>query len=55
MKQTLTTAPGLDNHPHPVRTPVVHDPVMFLESLCAHVMTQPLLQVVGTTVMWRES
>jgi len=55
MKQTLTTPPGLDSHPHPLRTLVVDDPVMFLEGLCAHVKTQPVLQVVGTSVVWRES
>jgi hypothetical protein len=55
MKQSPTTPPGLDNHPHPVRTSVVDDPVMILEGLCAYVKTQSLLQVVDTTVMWRES
>jgi DNA-binding NarL/FixJ family response regulator len=51
MKQTPTTPfPPHDNHPHPLRTLVVDDSVMFMEGLCAYLMTEPLFQVVGTAL-----
>jgi two-component system nitrate/nitrite response regulator NarL len=50
MKQTPTTPTGLDNHPHPLRTLVVDDSVMFMEGLCAYLMTEPSFQVVGTAL-----
>jgi two-component system nitrate/nitrite response regulator NarL len=50
MKQTPTTPTALDNHPHPLRTLVVDDSVMFMEGLCAYLMTEPLFQVVGTAL-----
>jgi two-component system nitrate/nitrite response regulator NarL len=50
MKHTATTPPVLDNHPHPLRTLVVDDSVMFMEGLCAYLMTEPMFQVVGTAL-----
>lgn len=50
MKQTLTTPPTHDNHPHPLRTLVVDDSVMFMEGLCAYLMREPMFQVVGTAL-----
>jgi DNA-binding NarL/FixJ family response regulator len=51
MKQTPIT-PFLppDNHPHPLRTLVVDDSVMFVEGLCAYLMREPMFQVVGTAL-----
>jgi two-component system, NarL family, nitrate/nitrite response regulator NarL len=48
MKQTPTTPPTHDHHPHPLRTLVVDDSVMFMEGLCAYLMREPMFQVVGT-------
>jgi len=50
MKHTVTTVPTLDDHPHPLRTLVVDDSVMFMEGLCAYLMSEPLFQVVGTVL-----
>jgi DNA-binding NarL/FixJ family response regulator len=50
MKNTPATPPAPDNHPHPLRTLLVDDSVMFLEDLCAYLMTEPLFQVVGTAL-----
>ncbi|MGD0061364.1 MAG: response regulator transcription factor [Verrucomicrobiia bacterium] len=50
MKQTPTTPSTHDNHPHPLRTLVVDDSVMFMEGLCAYLMTEPMFQVVGTAL-----
>ncbi|MGA2604441.1 MAG: response regulator transcription factor [Verrucomicrobiia bacterium] len=50
MKQTLTTLPAPDNRPPRLRTLVVDDSVMFMEGLCAYLMTEPLFQVVGTAL-----
>jgi DNA-binding NarL/FixJ family response regulator len=50
MKQTPTTPPAPDNFPHPLRTLVVDDSVVFLKGLCAYFKTQPLFQVVGTAL-----
>jgi DNA-binding NarL/FixJ family response regulator len=51
MKQTAAMPlPSHDNHPHPLRTLVVDDSVMFLEGLCAYLMTEPMFQVVGTAL-----
>ncbi|MGD1020714.1 MAG: response regulator transcription factor [Verrucomicrobiia bacterium] len=50
MKQTPNTPRTHDNHPHPLRTLVVDDSVMFMEGLCAYLMTEPMFQVVGTAL-----
>ena len=50
MNQTPTTLPAPDNRPHRLRTLVVDDSVMFMEGLCAYLMTEPLFQVVGTAL-----
>src|ERR1700681_4092432 len=50
MKQTPTAPPAADSFQHPLRTLVVDDSVVVLESLCAYFKTQPLFQVVGTAI-----
>jgi DNA-binding NarL/FixJ family response regulator len=51
MKQTpITPFSSHDNHPRPLRTLVVDDSVMFMEGLCAYLMTEPMFQVVGTAL-----
>jgi DNA-binding NarL/FixJ family response regulator len=44
-----------DNFPHPLRTLVVDDSVVFLERLSAYLKTQPLFQVVGTAMNGSEA
>jgi len=50
MKQTPSTSSAPNNHPHPLRTLVVDDSVMFMEGLCAYLTTEPMFQVVGTAL-----
>jgi DNA-binding NarL/FixJ family response regulator len=50
MNQTHTTLPAPDNRPHRLRTLVVDDSVMFMEGLCAYLMTEPTFQMVGTAL-----
>jgi len=48
MNHTATTPPAPVNFPRPIRTLIVDDSVVLLESLCAYLKTEPLIQVVGT-------
>lgn len=50
MKQTPTTPPAPDNFPYPLRTLVVDDSLLLMNSLCAYLRTQPLFQVVGVAM-----
>jgi CheY-like chemotaxis protein len=51
MKPTpITPFLSHNNHPHPLRTLVVDDSVMFMEGLCAYLMTEPMFQVIGTAL-----
>ena len=55
MKQVPTTPPAPNDFPHPLRTLVVDDSVVFLRTLCSYFKTEPMFQVVGTAMDGREA